>query len=209
MFITDVNNYQEGMSAVRPAGVRNVRGFTMIELLVAAFLTGIVALAALSFHSSIHQQVLSQQEISDMQQNNRACLEELSTALKSAGYGLPEGHPAFEVNGDSLSVYLGDTGGVDTVLYYTEEFTDIEYAEKMIGRVEGMTVLNLMKKRNSEPGVMFADFVTDLRFTSIGTKLLAITLEVQTSRPDDTYSLNHGFRTFINTERVVVRNITS
>ena len=182
------------------------RGFTIIELLIALVLTGILTLATIQFYSSINQQVLSQNEIADMQNINRSCLEELGTSLKSAGFGVPTSHPAYEVDSDSLFVYSGNGGSVDTVVYFLQEFTDAEYTGKLGGHPTGITVYNLMKRVNTDDPVVFADYLTDLRFTVINPKLIAITVEVQATIPDETYQVNSGYRTFINTERVVVRN---
>jgi len=60
---------------------------------------------------------------------------------------------------------------------------------------------------------VFADFITSISFAEIGTATpigypeLAIILEVQTAKGDETFNQNSGFRTFINTERVTLRNL--
>lgn len=185
------------------------RGFTIIELLIALLLTGVLALAAFQFYASINQQVIAQQEFADIQNLNRACLDELSTALKSAGFGLADIHPAYDIVGDSLYVFVADSAKVDTQLYFMSEFTDAEYTAKLGGQPSGMTVFNLMKQDNSGSPVVYADFLTDLRFTIINPRLVAITVEITSAIPDDTYQPNNGYRTFINTERVVVRNASS
>ena len=185
----------------------NQSGFTLIELLVTIFITGILAVFAMRFYTVTNQQAQTQVEISDMQQLNRACLDEIGTALRSAGFGL-ETTPAFKINGDSLYVFnRRDSVAIDTVLYFTEEFTDAEYADKVMGYVDGMKIYKLMKKINSNSAEVFADYLTDLRYTEISPKLLAVTVEVQTAKADKTFSDNNGFRKFINTERVVVRNV--
>jgi len=95
---------------VRIFRVKGQAGFTLIELIISLALTGIIAFTAFKFYASLNQQALSQQEISDIQQTNRACLEELSTALRSAGSGLTTS-PAYAVSNDSLSVYMQAAGG--------------------------------------------------------------------------------------------------
>ena len=186
--------------------LRSSRGFTFIELLIALFLTGIITFAALQFYTSINQQSFSQQEMADIQQMNRACLEEISTSLRSAGYGLST-HTAYDVAVDSLFVYMRRDHPVDTIAYFLEEFTLEEYAELMGQNTSGTPVYKLMRKINSDTAQVFADYLTDLRFTVISTKLVAVTLETQAARPDETFQQNNGYRRFTNTDRVVVRNI--
>jgi Tfp pilus assembly protein PilW len=181
-------------------------GFTFLELLIALFLTGIVTFGALQFYASLNQQSLSQQEMADIQQINRACLEEISTTLRLAGYGL-DTHPAYEISSDSLFVYLRQDHPVDTVAYFLKEFTTDEYLELMGANTSGTSVYKLMKKVNSDTAQVFADYLTDLRFTVINSKLVAVTLETQSAIADETYAQNNGYRRFINTDRVVIRNL--
>ncbi len=183
----------------------NRRGFTLLEMLIALVIMAFVTLAAFQFYRAAHQEVLAQQDISDLQLSNRNCLEDISTALRKAGY-LLDGHPPYEISGDSLYVFFSETQPVDTVLYYLEELTDAEYSSLITGHVSGMAVYKLYKKVNSGDPVVFADDVTLLRFTVINPQLIAITLQTQASAVDETFSQNNGFRSFVNTERVVLRN---
>lgn len=185
----------------------NSSGFTLLEMLIALAIMAFVTLAAFEFYKMAHQQVLTQQEISDLQLSNRNCLEEIATNLRKGGY-LLDGHPPYGISGDSLFVYFSDTKPVDTILYYLEELSDTDYKQLMMGHVDGMPVYKLYKKVNSESAVVFADDVTLLQFTVINAQLIAITLETQAMAVDNTFPTNNGFRTFINTERVVLRNVS-
>jgi prepilin-type N-terminal cleavage/methylation domain-containing protein len=182
------------------------KGFTFIELLIALFLTGIITFAALQFYMTINQQSFSQQEMADIQQMNRASLEEISTTLRSAGYGLST-HPAYKATADSLFVYMRRSNPVDTIAYFLEEFSLEEYTELMGENSSGTSVYKLMRKVNSDTAQVFADYLTDLRFTVINSKLVAVTLETQSARPDETFQQNNGYRRFTNTDRVMIRNI--
>lgn len=191
-------------------------GFTLIELLIAVLITAILAAAAFQFYVTMQQQVTTQKEISDMQQLNRSCLQEISKTLRMAGYMLPSGHPAFDtISSSEIWIYIGtgnlsDPDPVDTTKYFLEEFTSDQYAV-VPGLATGMKLYNLMKQEEgadwTEPKI-FADYITSIAFVPIGTSELAITIEVQTSKKDDTFAANNGFRTFVNTERVNMRNLT-
>lgn len=183
----------------------NQRGFTLLEVLVALTIMAFVTLASFEFYQAAHQQVLAQQDISDLQLSNRNCLEEIATNLRKGGY-LLDGQPPYLISGDSLYVFFSETKPVDTVLYYLEELTDAEYSTLITGHVSGMTVYKLYKRVNSDDAVVFADDITMLRYTVINPQLIAITLQTQAAAVDPTFTGNNGFRNFINTERVVLRN---
>ena len=61
-------------------------GFTILELLIAALLTSIIATAAFSFFIRTNEQYLSQDDISEMQQNVRASIQNITRELRMAGY---------------------------------------------------------------------------------------------------------------------------
>ena len=197
---------------------RNQQGFSILELLIAVLITAVIAAAAFQFYVTMNQNVITQQEISDMQQISRSCLQEISKTLRMAGYMLSTidpTHPAYEIIGDDLYVYVGciDAGcpdPIDTTRYYLEEFTVAEYAA-VPALPSGMQIYKLMKQEDEGAAAeIYADFVKSIMFTPIGTgdEEMAITLEVQTSMGDETHSGNDGFRTFSNTERVSMRNVS-
>lgn len=67
------------------------KGFSLVELLIALFLTGIVSTAALNFYVDEHNSMLAQRNVSDMQQNLRVCMEEITMRARNAGASLPLG----------------------------------------------------------------------------------------------------------------------
>jgi prepilin-type N-terminal cleavage/methylation domain-containing protein len=183
-------------------------GFTLIEVLIAVLITAIVAAAAFQFYVSMHNQVITQQEISDMQQLCRASLNEMATTLRKAGYKMSESsHDKYRISGDSLFIYYSETQLVDTCMYYLQEFTAYEYT-KSDSLPTGVKLYNLMKKENSNPPAIFADFITAIRFNPIDSANVEITVQVQTSKKDETFNNFGGFRRFTNTERVTIRNMS-
>jgi hypothetical protein len=128
---------------------------------------------------------------------------------------LPVGHPPYEIVDDHIWIYTGcDSAScvwpVDTTEYYLEEYTETEYTTVPF-RPDGMVLYKLMKKKDDwvEP-LPFADFITSITYNilKIDSTEMAITLEVQTCKGDETFSSNDGFRTFVNTERVSMRNLS-
>lgn len=194
---------------------RSQAGFSLIELLIAVLITGVIAAAAFQFYITMNQNVITQQEISDMQQISRSCLQEISKTLRMAGYMLSTvapGHPPYEIISDTLFVYVGcvDVGcpdPIDTTRYFLDEFDGTEY-DGVPGLPTGMQIFKLMRQENSDTARVYADYVHSIMFTPIGTEEIAITLQVQTARPDETFPDNDGFRLFSNTERVSMRNVS-
>lgn len=98
--------------------IRDQRGMTLVELLIACLLTFVVGGIALEFYASQHNQWLAQTDLSDMQQNVRALLDELTRNIRAAGYGIITGHPRILVNSNALTIYRKDSTKIDTIQYY-------------------------------------------------------------------------------------------
>lgn len=186
---------------------RWTKGFSLIELLVAVLITGIIAASAFHFYIQMNQQVITQQEISDMQQSSRASLQDIATTLRMAGYMVPS-HDPWVINGCSLTVYYSFTDtmdSVDSITYFLEEFSEAEYSA-LAFRPANTKLHKLIKQVGTQASV-FTDFVTSISYFPITASEMAVTLEVQTSLGDESYQDNEGFRSFINTERVTMRNV--
>ena len=180
-------------------------GFTILEVLIAALITGILATASFRFYTSMHQQTETQMEVSDVQHSCRSSIHELKKTLRQAGFKL-EGHPAYTINGDSLYIFYSETQPVDTILYYLHEFNSYEYS-CVPGLPEGVELFNLMRRQNSAAAEVCADFITDIDFLQVDASTMQITVEAQVTKRDDTYSQNEGFRTWSLDEQVTLRNV--
>lgn len=183
----------------------NCRGFTILEVLIAALITGVLTTAAFQFYTSMHNQTEAQFEVSEIQNLCRASVHDIKKTLRMAGFKL-SGHDAFTISGDSLQVYYSETQPVDEVVYYLEEFNDYEYY-RVPGRPEGMVIYKLMKRVNDESPATLTDFITGVEFTEIDSKTIEITVTAQASKSDATYADNNGYRIWSLTERVCLRNL--
>lgn len=184
----------------------NARGHSLMELLIALVVGGIVALAGVRFYQSMNQQVVSQQELSDMLQVNRVSLEEIATGMRWAGYKL-DGHDPYWINGDTIEIYMQPDSTIDTLRYFLQAYDEADSTSMAANLPEGMQVYMLMKQTNDQTAVPFSDMITRLQFTPINDRTVAVTLDNQTSRYDETFADNNGYRRFTNTERVVLRNV--
>ncbi len=73
---------------------RGTRGTTLIELMIALALTGIVTLAIMKTYVTQHENYLTQEDVTTMQQGARASIDELTRQIRMAGHDLPLGLPA-------------------------------------------------------------------------------------------------------------------
>ena len=181
--------------------LRHSAGYTIMELLVALVLTGIVAAAGFSFYVSMHNSALTQEDISNMQHTARSSLQEIAKTLRMAGYELA-GHAAYRISGDSLYVFFSDPQPVDTVLYYLQENTALG-----VNAPNGWKPMFLMKKVNNQPAAVFSDVVRSITYTVIDSANVQVSIEAQTAKSDESWDEDSGYRSFTATERVTIRNL--
>lgn len=93
-------------------------GVSILEVLIALLITSIITVAILRLYVTQHKNYMVQDDISDIQQNVRSSLDELSRQIRLAGYALPlglEGIEAFDTNPDTIIITYKD-GTCDTYL---------------------------------------------------------------------------------------------
>ncbi|HBC45549.1 MAG TPA: hypothetical protein DCZ43_00740 [candidate division Zixibacteria bacterium] len=94
-----------------------IAGFTVVELLVALILAGLITSASLALYLTQQKQLMVQSDISDIQGGLRAAAGELTTRIRMAGYKLPEGFPCVitkNTNPDTIEV-ISNTNTLDGV----------------------------------------------------------------------------------------------
>ncbi|MFH1700298.1 MAG: hypothetical protein ABIE07_06890 [Candidatus Zixiibacteriota bacterium] len=186
--------------------ITNSRGTTVAEVLIALLITGIVSAAAFNFYIKVQGQTLAQGNISDMQQNSRASLQEIVKALRTAGYKVGA-HDSYAIVGDSLYVFTSITQPVDTIIYYLQPYTTYEYPAIAKLR-EPLHPKKLMKKVNSGAAEIFSDFINDIDFTAVTANTIEVVVKVQSENPDLDYQDNEGYRIYTSAERVLIHNMT-
>jgi len=181
-------------------------GFSILEVLIASVITGIIATAAFSFYTRMSEQSEHQFNISEMHQLCRTSLYDIRKTLIQAGFKIT-GHPPYEVKGDTLAVYYSDTQPVDTILYYLEEYTDSEYGA-IPDLPQTHKLFKLYKKVNSAAPALFADYVVSINYNQIDAANMIVSIDVHSLRKDDSYQPNDGFRTYRLSERINIRNVS-
>jgi len=185
--------------------INNNGGFTLLEVLISLFLTGVIAAAGFNFFVTMHNQRVVQEDISDMQQSSRNSLQEIAKILRMAGYKVGT-HAPYHISGDSLYVFFSETQPVDTVLFYVDDYDNYDLGSPLAAP-EGLTPRRLMKKQNSAPPAVFSDYIRYMLFNVVDTNTITVTLVTQASRPDEAFTGNYGYRLYVATERVNLRNI--
>lgn len=96
----------------------NQRGYSIMEVLIALAMTGVLTLAMFQLYITQHKNYMTQEDISTVQQNARASVDEISRHLRMAGAQLPAGMQAIEAyntNPDTIVITYYN-GGCDTYL---------------------------------------------------------------------------------------------
>lgn len=171
----------------------NERGMSIIELLIATVLSLIVLSAALEFYVSQHKNWLMQNEVAEVQQNARVCVDEIASSLRMAGYGLPTGHPAFVIGNDSLTVYSLDGSDVDTTLYF-------------IYSVDPKSTY-LARQIDGNWPEMYSNDVESLKVVQITPRHFEINLTSRSERPDGEFIGGDGYRRRTVKTEVLARNL--
>lgn len=85
----------------------NAKGFTVVELLISSLISVIVLGAALGVFLAQNKHLIVQDQISDMQHNLRAGMDEISSKIRMCGYDVPKGVDcltAYNTNPDTIEV---------------------------------------------------------------------------------------------------------
>lgn len=176
------------------AFLRNQRGVTLVEVLIASFLTVIVGAAAMEFYVTQHKAWLIETEVSEIQQNARAALDAIASTMKMGGYQVGA-HPAFEIGQDSIIVYYRNdsTAHIDTVAY----FVDASNPSRPW----------LMRQFNADAAEPYAENVENMTMTLMSSRLIELSLVARAGRPDSTIIGGDGYRRRTLTTQIRIRNL--
>jgi hypothetical protein len=177
------------------------QGITLVEMLIAAFLSFLVAAASLHFYLSQHKSWLAQNDVSDIQQNVRASLNEIADQLRMAGYGTGT-YPSFVVGTNALTVYAVRDSQVDTIGYFVG-FGDYE------GYSQYSNTPILFRRINKDRPEIYAEGVEALKVRQLTGTLFEIAITARSSNTDEGAVDLDGYRRRELTTRVRIRNIPS
>lgn len=93
-------------------------GASLLEMLIALAITGVVTLAVFKAYITQHRNYIVQEEVTDIQQNARAAIDQLTRHIRMAGHDLPMGLAAVQpsnTNPDTITLSY-NTDACDTYL---------------------------------------------------------------------------------------------
>lgn len=76
------------------------KGFSLVELLIAMAMSGLVAMAAYTVFSTSNWSSAVQEQVSEAQQNVRVAMDRMSADIRVAGFGLPDPPFSLSFNGN-------------------------------------------------------------------------------------------------------------
>ncbi len=88
-------------------------GMSLIEMLIGLFLAGLVTASVFEIYINQHKNWMIQDDVTNIQQNGRAAIDELSSQLRMAGHELPlgiEAIEAYDTNPDTLIINFSSNG---------------------------------------------------------------------------------------------------
>jgi len=97
---------------LRQNRISEQRGTTLIELMIALALTGVITLVIMKTYVTQHENYMTQDDVAVMQQSSRACLDEMTKQIRMAGHKVPMGLDAMvagDADPDTITVvYQGE-----------------------------------------------------------------------------------------------------
>lgn len=99
--------------------LKDDRGFSLVELLIAMALTGLVAMAAYTVFSTSNWSYMVQDQVSEAQQNVRVAMDRMTSDIRLAGFGLPDPPFSFDFGGGNAFnapiTFANSSTGADTI----------------------------------------------------------------------------------------------
>ena len=184
------------------------RGFSLIELMAAIAISGIVLGAITATFISQSRSYDTQEQINGMQQAARAAMDMITREVRMAGYntnstltfdGITYATTQIRVqanlNGD------GDTGDTnEDIIYAYDAVNDV------IERTTGVTTETLVENIDAFTFQYLDEFGTATT-TSAGIRQIQITITARTAKIDPNYPTNGGYRTYTLTSLITPRNL--
>ena len=116
--------------------VKGCRGFTLVEVLIAMALTGIIGVTILNLYISSVRTYQAQLQVTEIQQNLRAGLDSLVTDLRMAGYNKGSDAPVGLISAGSSSVHFSmDLNSDGDIADTNEDLTYSRYLSGVIPRL--------------------------------------------------------------------------
>jgi len=186
-------------------------GFTIIELLIAIAIMGIIISALFSFSIAQRKYFSVQTQISEMTQNTRAAMDMIGGELSMAGYRPSDATPVFfgipysTSQLQILAEFNADNDRDDTYENITYTY---DSSEKQIKRNTNTGGGNQTFSENIQSFTFeYLDAQGNPTTTTANIRQIRLTITGRTSKPDHLYTTNSGYRTYTLTSLITPRNL--
>ena len=191
--------------------LRNINGFTLVELLVSMSI-GMVILAAVTTTFMSQTRIYNAQEqINEMQQNARGVLDILSRELKMAGYK-PNGGGFNGVTYSTTQLMvqadLNSDGAISTSSTANEQITyAFDSANQRITRAVGSGSAQILAEHISAFTFDYLNSTGAATTVSANIRQVSITVTAKTAKPDPNFTSDGGYRTYTMSTTITPGNL--
>ena len=181
--------------------LREINGFTLVELLVSMGI-GMVILAAVTTTFMSQTRIYNAQEqINEMQQNARGALDIISREVKMAGYK-PSGGGFNGVTYSTTQLMvqadLDSSGAISTGSTANEQITyAYDSANQRITRAVGSGSAQVLAEHITAFTFGYLDSDGNATTISANIRQVSISITAITAKPDPNYTSDGGYRTYI------------
>ncbi|HLG94221.1 MAG TPA: hypothetical protein VI546_05240 [candidate division Zixibacteria bacterium] len=175
----------------------DTKGFSIVEVLIGAFIISIVC--AFALQAFVGQKAASnmQEQVSEAQQAATFSLTELTVAVRNAGFGVPTGAPRYAVRigtlgHDTLIIYSNNGVSTDSTRYFLDHTTDAAHP-------------TLKRRKNVVAAEVFAENIEDVDFFPLGAPVKSITVSI-TARTEDIDKHLNDYRRRTVSSNIVMAN---
>jgi type IV pilus assembly protein PilW len=177
--------------------LRNINGFTLVELLVSMGI-GMVVLAAVTTTFMSQTRIYNAQEqINEMQQNARGALDIISREVKMAGYR-PTGMALTGITYSSTQLQIQADLSGNALLTESDEIVTYAFDS---------TNNRITRQNGTSPAQVLAEHITAFTFSyfnatgtattvSANIRQVSITITAKTAKPDPNFTANGGYRIY-------------
>jgi len=152
--------------------LKQQKGFTLIELMIAMTVGGIVMAAVMTSFFSQHETYLAQDEVVEMQQNARIAMDMLARDIRTIGYdpdslGAALTTSGIDANGTASTLTFtrdDETGGLETIEYSLYDAFVSATPPKNDGKVDDLALQVTDKFGNSGGRQPIAENISQLEF---------------------------------------------